>query len=134
MKRSGSNVSGSGKSPGSRWTIGVAIPTEVWRRAESNCLFCLRDEDHGTGEITDARTPGGICHCLSPSSKTIDSLGLTLVWRLAVPIEIRKPSEMTALRYGSCSTSLSDGYALASGNTSPSSARIFERIARLERR
>ncbi len=85
---------------------------------ESLCqLFSfLETRIAGTGGVADALTPAGIRHCLRPSSKTMTSSGLTLVCRWAVPREMRKPSDMTALRYGSCSMSLVDGKALASGN------------------
>ncbi len=78
-------------------------------------------------------TPGGICQCFLPSLYIMTSW-LMRVWRWLVPIARRRPSVMTALRYGSCSVSLIDSVAVTSGSAALSSALSFERTLGVERR
>ncbi len=86
------------------------------------------------GRLGVILTPGGMCHCFLPSLKVMTSLGLMRVWRWLVPSARRRPSVMTALRYGSCSISLIDSGADTLGRAALSSVLRFARTLGVERR
>ena len=108
------------------------MPTGVWSAGQDVRVSSLAGIGVGSGGVI--LTPGGMCHSLLPSSKVMTSLGLMRVWRWLVPSAMRRPSVMTALRYGSCSISLIDNGAETLGRAALSSVLNFARTLGVDRR